>query len=103
VIERLQEHGDPLEKKRPVFHWAYFSNEASRGQFVADIKDRGFRIANENNVDDPNCSHPLGVSFERIDNVDWDSINQLTLELYELANVLGGDYDGWETSVEKEA
>lgn len=103
VIEQLQEHGDPLEKERPVFHWAYFSNEVSRGQFVAGVEDRGFKITNENTVDDPNCSHPLGVSFERIDKVDWDSINQVTLELYELADTLGGDYDGWETSVEKDA
>ncbi len=102
VIERLKEYGDPLKRKRPVFHWAYFSTEVSRGQFVAGVKDRGFSVTNEHTVDDPNCSHPLGVSFERDDDVDWNSINQVTLELYELAETLGGDYDGWETSVEKE-
>ncbi len=30
VIEQLQKHGDSLEKKRAVFHWAYFSDEVSR-------------------------------------------------------------------------
>lgn len=103
VIEQLQEHGDPLKKKRPVLHWAYFSNEVSRDHFVAGLKDRGFKVTNEITVDDPNYSHPLGVNFERSDSVDWDSINNVTLELYELADTLGGDYDGWETSVEKEA
>jgi regulator of RNase E activity RraB len=103
VIEQLQKHGDRLEKKRTVFHWAYFSHEASRGQFVAGVKERGYTVTNESDVDDPNCRHPFGVSFERVDSVDWDSMNQVTLELLELADSLAGDYDGWETSVEKEA
>ena len=103
VIEQLQEQGDPLEKKRPVYHWAYFSNEVSRGQFVAGVEDLGFNVTNEDTVDELDCSHPLGVSFERIDNVDLDSINRVTIELYELADALGGDYGGWETSVEKRA
>ena len=102
VIEQLQRHGDPLKRKRPVFHWAYFTNESSRRQFVAAIKDRGYTVTNQETVDDPSCPHPFGVSFEREDNVDWDSINQVTLELFELADALEGFYDGWETSVEKE-
>jgi Regulator of ribonuclease activity B len=42
------------------------------------------------------------VTLERIDRVDWDSINQATLELFWLAQETSGNYDGWETSVEKE-
>ncbi len=103
VVEQLQKHGDPLEKPRPVFHWAYFATDSSRAQFVAAIRDRGYTITNQATVDDPGCPNPLGVSFERVDNVDWDSVNQVTIELLELANSLDGDYDGWETSVEKEA
>ncbi|MFN6104527.1 MAG: DUF695 domain-containing protein [Planctomycetaceae bacterium] len=100
VIEQLKKHGDSLQKKRPVFHWAYFSSEASRSQFAAEIKSRGYAVTDESAVADANSPFPWSVSFERVDNVDWNSINEVTIELLELANSLAGDYDGWETSVE---
>jgi uncharacterized protein (TIGR01619 family) len=100
VIEQLQKHGDPLQKKRLVFHWAYFSSEPSRSQFVAEVKNRGDAVTDESAVPAPNSPYPWSVRFERIDNVDWNSINQVTIELFELADSLAGDYDGWETSVE---
>ncbi|MCA8986130.1 MAG: DUF695 domain-containing protein [Planctomycetaceae bacterium] len=102
VIEQLLKHGDPLKKKRPVFHWAYFAEDSSRDQFVAAVQDRGFAVTHQDTVDDPSCTQPLSVKFEREDNVDWDSMNLVTLDLFELANSLRGDYDGWETSVERE-
>jgi hypothetical protein len=103
VIEQLQKRGDSLDKERLVFHWAYIANDASRNQFVAAVKDLGYTVTNQGKVDDPHCPYPLGVSFERVDHVDWDSINHVTLGLFELARSFAGDYDGWETPVEKEA
>jgi len=100
VIEQLQSHGDPLTRERTVFHWAYFPNEASRATFVAGVRKLGFAVTDEGTVDDPNSLHPFSVSFERVDKVDWNSINVVTIELFELANSLSGEYDGWETSVE---
>ncbi|HVW02505.1 MAG TPA: DUF695 domain-containing protein [Planctomycetaceae bacterium] len=102
VIEQLQSSGDPLEKERPVQHWAYFPDEATRAQFVATIQPLGFSITSQEVLEDE--EHPLrySVGCERVDHVDWDSINAVTLELFELANSLGGNYDGWGTSVEKE-
>jgi uncharacterized protein (TIGR01619 family) len=100
VIEQLQKRGDPLQKKRLVFHWAYFSSEASRSQFVVEIRNRGYAVTDETAFADANSPYPWSVRFERIDNVDWNSINQVTIELFELADSLAGDYDGWETSVE---
>lgn len=102
VIEQLQSHGDPLTRERPVFHWACFPNEASRSRFVAGVRNLGFAVTDEGTVDEPNCRHPFGVSFERVDKVDWHSINEVTIELFELTNSLAGEYDGWETSVEAE-
>jgi len=101
VIEALQKHGDSLEKQRVVMHWAYFDRDSSREQFVAHLTDRGYTVTSQGRVDDPNSRFPLSVAFERIDRVDWDSINEATVELWDLAQSLGGDYDGWETSVER--
>ena len=43
------------------------------------------------------------MTLERIDRVDWDSINTVTLQLFDVANNHAGEYDGWETSVERDA
>ena len=102
VIEHLQSLGDRLQKKRLVSHWAYFPDEATRGRFVASIEDLGFSILQQQVDSDSQAANPMSVSFERVDDVDWDSINQVTLELFELADSCSGQYDGWETSVEKD-
>lgn len=101
VIEQLMKGGDSLQKERPVFHWAYFRNEQDRGRFVAAVQDLGYTITNQAERDDH--PYPFGAAFERLDRIDWDSINHATLELFELARSFAGKYDGWETSVEKDA
>jgi regulator of RNase E activity RraB len=100
VIEVLSQHGDRLEKPRIVAHWAYFPTAESRSAFVSKARELGFAVmkeyeATEGNADD--FRH--GVHLERIDSVDWASINEVTLELFELAETSGGYYDGWETAV----
>jgi hypothetical protein len=42
-----------------------------------------------------------GLSISRRDKVDWDSVNTVVLDLFELANEMDGDYDGWETCLIK--
>lgn len=101
VIEVLEKHGDPLERERAVSHWAYFPDESSRDQFIAAVRERGYEVIDQGRGDGERPL-PFGATFERMDSVDWDSINQVTLELFDLAKAFSGDYDGWETSVEKE-
>ena len=102
VIEALERHGDPLKTPRPVSHWAYFSSPQDRNKFIAKAVNAGFKVADESKSDDPEAEHPYGVTLERIDRVDWDSINEATLVLFRFAQEVSGDYDGWETSVEKD-
>ncbi len=101
VVQLLSEEGDTLEKERTVFHWAYFSGESSRSKFIEAVRQRGYSLDDEMLSDTPEDPYPFGVSFQRIDHVDWNSINEVTTELLELADALEGNYDGWETSVEK--
>lgn len=103
VIEQLEKRGDPLSKKRRVFHWAYFANEFNREAFITEIESHEFQVTNRIRADEFDRDRPLGVSFERDDYVDWKSINDVTISLFDLAEKHTGDYDGWETSVEKEA
>lgn len=101
VIEQLEKHGDPLTVPRAVNHWAYFESSTGRSQFIAKASITGFRVVGESESRDSETGKPYGVQLERIDRVDWNSINTVTLELFELALHARGEYDGWETSVEK--
>jgi hypothetical protein len=102
VIEAIERHGDSLKKPRPVRHWAYFKSPQDRNQFIARAANAGFNVTDLPESDDSAAENPYGVTLERIDPVDWDSINEATLELFRLARDVNGDYDGWETSIEKD-
>ena len=45
---------------------------------------------------------PFELQVWRIDNVDIDSIYPITSNLRKAAQKFNGEYDGWETSIEKE-
>ena len=61
------------------------------------------KVAHKSKSDDPKGEHPYGVMLQLIDRVDWNSINEATLELFHLAQEVNVNYDGWETSVAKDA
>ena len=100
VIEALERHGDPLTAPRPVSHWVYFPSTEKRAEFVRRVKSKGFKVTDESEDNDPTAKYRYSVTLERTDRVDWQSINEVTLELFDLAQELGGEYDGWETKVE---
>jgi len=102
VVEVLEKDGDSLKAPRPVSHWAYFKSAEDRAEFIRKAVSCGFTITDESESGEPECEHPYGVTLERIDRVDWNSINKVTLDLFRLAHDIGGEYDGWETSVEKD-
>lgn len=99
VVQLLEEHGDNLEKPRIVSHWAYFPSAEARAQFVAQAKAQQFRVTSEHQLDEPDREMPFSVRLERIDPLDWNSINELTISLFDLAEECGGTYDGWEAGL----
>ena len=101
MVENLESNGDPLTKRREVHHWIYFKAKADRLDFLSKIKDEGFQIINQDTITEK-TDFPYSLQIARVDNVDIDSVNDYTLNLWELANECNGDYDGWETSVETE-
>ena len=103
VIETLKQHGDSLTKSRLVSHWAYFKSPQDRQEFIAKASSGGFEVTDQSDDDEPNTEHPYGVKLERVDRIDWHSINNATLKLFRFVQEVDGDYDGWETSVEKDA
>lgn len=101
VIDNLEERGDPLSKERPVDHWIFFKTETDKQKFLLDISDEGFSIVTDDH-DKSLGEKPYRLHISRVDKVDYESVDNYVLHLWELAEQCNGEYDGWETSVEKE-
>lgn len=101
VIDNLVENGDALTKKRQVDHWLCFKTENDRQLFLEKIEGDGFSIINQS-VNAENIDFPFALQIARVDSVDIDSVNDYAIMLWTIANECDGDYDGWETSIEKD-
>ena len=93
----LIESGDALVEARPIQHWAYFSTEESRAQFIALIEQRFSGIDAQMNPMSEGKDH--AVTFWHNGVPDPDSMTEITGRLSLAAESCGGEYDGWETQV----
>jgi hypothetical protein len=100
LIQSLKSYGDPLTKPRKVDHWVYFNNESDKEFFIKAIEDDRFIIENESFDKDLNMPYILHIS--RNDSVDLENANKFTSLLESKAKNSGGEYDGWETSIESQ-
>lgn len=101
VIEQLEKGGDKLTKEREVFHWIYFKSDSDRENFLEKIKNDNFSVVNKGS-DKSWGEFAYRLQIKRIDKVDQNSVDEYVVYLWKLANELNGDYDGWETSIEKD-
>ncbi len=100
VISQLEEHGDQLEVPREVCHWIYFPSTEDRAGYLSAAEELGYRPTNISH-DEEADSNPYGLTLARDDAVDFVSINNVVLELFDLAQEYNGNYDGWETPIVK--
>lgn len=100
VLQSLKSNGDKLIKTRNVFHWTKFKTNDERTKFIADVKEQNFEI--ESDFENKKTEYPYIVVIKRKDKVDLDSVNKYTTQLCKLVLKYKGEYDAWETSVEKE-
>ena len=99
IIDQLEKNGDKLTKMREVDHWIYFKTKKERDAFLNKIKFDGFMVVT-NEYDKKSGGLPYKLQIKRIDRVDWKSVDNYVIYLWNLANDYNGVYDGWETSVE---
>jgi uncharacterized protein (TIGR01619 family) len=97
VIQALEKSNDRLEVPRAVLHWAYFPDSSKRDIFVHKSKDNGFDL--DHNIEPSADNKHWGAVLTRQHPVDYWSIADVTLTLYDLASEFGGVYDGWETPI----
>lgn len=100
VCEGMEELGDTLTAKREIAHWAYFPDAGVRDEFVESAAKLGYEL--KRNIEPDEVQGQFGACIARCDYASWDEINEVTLELFDLAIALGGEYDGWESPVAKE-
>lgn len=100
VVAQLEKNGDSLTKPRMVFHWIYFRTAESMNEYIKQIIDWGYKVDNTAN-DKSLGEYPFVLSISRTDSVDYHNIDAHILPLWELAKKNNANYDGWETSVEK--
>jgi uncharacterized protein (TIGR01619 family) len=100
VLEALEESGDPLSESRPIRHFVYFDANTQIEAFRQALVIAGFEIVGGGLSED---SDRQSIVFERSESVDFLHVNQLTMQLLDLANSHGGDYDGWETEIRRPA
>jgi len=100
VVEVLEQSGDSLTKEREVFHWIYFKNKNELNEFEQFTKELGFKTLKKEKTEATE-DYIYVLKISRVDKVGFRDIDDYTLKLWEKAKELNGDYDGWETSVEK--
>lgn len=100
VVQNLEEHGDSLEKERPVDHWIYFESSSDREDFLKSIENEGFEIVVKEEISSD--EYPFSLQLTRVDKVDYENVNTHTIFLWKLAQEFNGHYDGWETFVVKD-
>lgn len=98
MADVLQDKGDLLTAPRKVQHFIFFKTESTRKDFLRQVQDIGFEIDNagkEIGVQDL----PYSLIISRVDKVDPNNMDKVSLLLWELALRYGAKYDGWETFV----
>jgi hypothetical protein len=99
VIQRLRENGDDLQSPRRVDHWAYFERRESASAFSEWLRREGYAVVAERDPDSE--IRQYAVAFCHVCPPTVHEIGSHTVVLSRKARELGGEYDGWATSIER--
>lgn len=99
VLRQLEEAGDKFDIPRHVTHWIYFASAAGRTQFWQAVEPEGFELVEQH--DQAEGERPFALSVRNTTTIDFPTIFEFVMGLSGLAEDCQGEYDGWETSVER--
>ena len=99
LVQVLADKDDVLAKPRRVDHWVELATAEARERFVEAARRAGFELQRAAEIEG---DRPFAAQVFRTDPVELAHIHDVVMELVELVEREGGDYDGWETSVEAE-
>jgi hypothetical protein len=99
VLESLKRLGDDHSIPRRIDHWCYFDTPAARSEFESWALATGFQRAGHTEPTEANGQY--GLRVHAVARPETEEITEVTLSLLRRAKEFGGDYDGWETKVER--
>jgi uncharacterized protein (TIGR01619 family) len=100
TIDLLEDCDDDLTMGKEVNHWIYFKSKKDREKFIERVTEKGFKIESTDTIPQYDKKFKYSLIISRIDDMERDVADDLTISLWSLADELGGRYDGWEASVE---
>jgi Family of unknown function (DUF695)/Regulator of ribonuclease activity B len=98
VLYALRMSGDNPEKSREVFHWAYFQDMKNANSFGDWIKANQYKLISIEFTED---KQKVGVKFSHVGSMALEDITHHSIDINRTIAEMEGDYDGWETSVER--
>ena len=98
VFLLLEEHGDNLEVPREIDHNFIFKNREQAERLSKTLEERGFMVSTSTRGF---FKKSFDLLAQRIDAPL--QLDPITFELKELADELGGEYDGWGCSVQSDS
>ena len=97
VLDVLTEKGDISSVSRNVAHWAYFATGESAEQFADWAKECAYVVNSIALTDD----NKTVVRFAHEGTMELEDITHHTIAINRKVREFGGDYDGWETTIER--
>lgn len=98
TLQALEDAGDDFTVSRDIFHWIYFKTQADVNDFIQEVASKEFQTVRIKTVDN---MLPYQLQIKIKSPVSKEIIEDQTQYLLGAARKCNGDYDGWETSVEK--
>jgi Family of unknown function (DUF695)/Regulator of ribonuclease activity B len=94
----LEQNGDRLEEAREIEHWADFSHDRNRSEFVTEAIELGFILGS---LDESSTEEKIRYSARiwRLDIPSFQNIDTIVSPLFHLAIAHNGKYDGWSCAV----
>lgn len=96
LLDVLKKNGDVHTVAREVQHWLYFGSDSSRAHFRDAVAGSDFNIDSEYMSEG---QLPYCIVVPRTQSVEQSAIDSTVIELLQLAQEFGGEYDGWETPI----
>lgn len=100
VVNELEERGDDLSIPRIVDHTIYFKSPADRRAFASAAVAAGFTVQSESDFGPEEAARRYFLNLVRADPATLEHIDEVVLQLVELAQRYDADYDGWGCEVQ---
>lgn len=98
VLDALSDNDDENEIEREVLHWALFNSEPGAKEFSSWVEEKNYTLKSTDYDDD---EEQYVVHFTHTGTMVFGDISTHSIHINRKVSELEGEYDGWETSVEK--